>query len=221
MNTNTLIAGPYTAVLNDFVQESLELGRRVIVATDRDAPQLAGAGEIEESLAQAPWNPQSAISPRAVILAARNHVEAIDEAVLVLPVSADGSTFHEEAIPRMERRVQNEISAVTILLRELVRYFDARGEGLITIALHGPHEADLPPINSLVYAGIRALGDALFSYYRSEAFTIRGFLSSVATTRRYARFVLAEAVDRPRRYAGKWSTYTGRHGILGLKRDSG
>jgi len=155
------------------------------------------------------WNPSSPISARALVLAAENRLEHIDEAILICSPPSIRCNPSVLPFPSVEIMINDNIKGWFFLVKELAAVFKSRGRG--TLALVYPdinsssvkdEAADIlgPP----ALATFRALSGGLLAAAHQESYITAGFSTSDAGNETaFASFIFKNIDEITKRSNGK------------------
>ncbi len=130
------------------------------------------------------WNPSSPVSTRALVLAAENRLDKIDEAILVCspPLVRRGITAL--SLADIEILVNDHIKGWFFLVRELAALFTSRKSGTLALIYS---DTDLPGKDDIAallghssLASFRALTQSLLAAAAGEPYITMGFSCSEA-----------------------------------------
>jgi NAD(P)-dependent dehydrogenase (short-subunit alcohol dehydrogenase family) len=180
------------------------------------------------------WNPASPVSARTLVLAARNYLEHIDDAVLVCVPPAYRRPPEELAPAEIDRLIDGNIKGWFFLVRELAAVFKKRalerkdaetafnetgGSGgtlaLVLKDLNAGARDDLPDLaGPPVAAAFRAFAQGLLISTASAPYTVTAFSSQEAGEEAAFAAYIFKTIEDEKRSAGKWHKY-GKPGFFG------
>ncbi|MCL2608932.1 MAG: hypothetical protein FWD94_03390 [Treponema sp.] len=218
MTKRILVAGNESALLNAVELEVAARVRQYAVAPivgrfswqggGRRVPEAEpvstfGTGR-PDRVAGSGWNPGSAISSRALILAAENRLGPIDRAIFVCCPPTCPLPLAELGPADIEILVNEQIKGWLLLARELTGLFAKRQQTSLILAWHelpakpGDRNAGTEPFASLTLAAFRALAGSLLVAATDEN-TVQGFTSSESgNDSAFASFIF-KCLDDPKR----------------------
>jgi len=155
------------------------------------------------------WNPSSPISARALVLAAENRLEHIDDAILVCSPPTIRSSPSALPFSAVDVMINDHLKGWFFLVKEITAVFKNRGRG--TLALVYPdinsgtvrdEAADVLGPSAL--ASFRALTQGLLAAAYSEPYITAGFSTSDAgNDAAFASFIFKNIDDLTQRSKGK------------------
>ncbi|MCL2805044.1 MAG: hypothetical protein FWD26_03795 [Treponema sp.] len=153
------------------------------------------------------WNPSSPISARALVLAAENRLERIDEAILVCSPPTIRSSPSALPFSAVEILVNDHIKGWFFLVKEITAIFKERKHG--TLALVYPdinsgkdEAADILGPSAL--ASFRALTNGLLASAQNEPYITTGFSTSdTGNEAAFASFIFKTLDELTKRSKGK------------------
>ena len=212
-----LIAGNESALLNFFEAEAAKRAEHYALAIIKnrfsDGNQLNGNTEANnESLIQLEWNPGSPISASNLILAAKNRLENISEAILICDPPSVYCAAADIKIVDVEVLANDHIKGWFYLVRELVSTFREKGEGALALVFpesaagNKDDAADL--LGSAAAASFKALTKGLLAASVSEPYITMGFSGAcTGEETSFASFVFKHLDEKTRRSNGKFHKY--------------
>jgi hypothetical protein len=155
------------------------------------------------------WNPGSPISARSLLLSAENHLEHVDDAVLICDPPAIRKKPGEITPSEIENIVNNHIKGWFFLIREIILTFRARGKGnlcLVTSGISSSGKDDIPDIAApVISAAFKTYAESVLSSSSGEPFRALGFSSSEpGNENEFAAFIYKIIDEETRRDSGKW-----------------
>jgi len=155
------------------------------------------------------WNPSSPISARALVLAAENRLEHIDEAILVCAPPGFRGSPSALAFSSVEMMINDHVKGWFFLVKELAVVFKNRGRG--TLALVYPdintstgkdEPADL--LGPAALASFRALTHGLLAAAHNESYFTVGFSTTDAGNETsFASYIFKSIDELNKRSNGK------------------
>ena len=188
------------------------------------------------ALALPAWNRRSPLAARTMLTQAAHAVAgqskkvrasergpaaprpAITDIVYVHRCSFGSGALHELSAPDIERAVDEQVKGRLFLIREAVAALRRDGGGTLSLVLIGEIAAETPPLEADLAAGFLALGRSMFTWYRNEPITIRGFQTDESLLDDFAGRLLEELTTGSAKSAGKWQRFTGRSGLFSFGR---
>lgn len=215
MTRGILIAGNESALSAAVAAEAAKRVERFAAAfipsglsgPDRGSPPPEGPACIPLT-----WNPGSPISARSLILAAENHLEHIDEAILVCTPPAIRKPADALIPGEIELMVNDHIKGWFFLVKELSIAFKARKTGTLALVLSdiggGGRDDAVDLMGPSVTASFRAFTQGLLAASFGEPYQVLGFSASeTGEDRDFAAFIFKVMEDGGKRNAGKWHKY--------------
>ena len=220
MTKGILLAGNASALLGAVEAElAKRVDRYALVAipnrfsgsTDvADAPPEAVP---EKARVPLDWNPGSAVSARALVLAVENRLGHADEAILVCspPVTpADPRPVDVEVL------ANDYVKSWLFLTRELTASFRARGRGSLVLVFpeNGGRDGDADVLGSVAAASFRSVAKGLLARAAEEPYLVQGFTGGEpGHDAAFASFIFRQLDDTRRRVSGKLHKY-GKSGFF-------
>ncbi|MDR2900301.1 MAG: hypothetical protein LBV20_02105 [Treponema sp.] len=154
------------------------------------------------------WNPGSPISARSLLLAAENHLEHVDDALLICDPPAMRKRPIDFTPSEIDYLVNNYIKGWFFLIREILLTFRARGKGnlcLVTPGISSGGKDDIPDLaGPSVAASFKAYAESVLSSAAGEPFRVIGFSSSEpGNESEFAAFIYKIIDDEKRNDSGK------------------
>ena len=182
MTRGIFIAGNESALCRAIEAETVKRAEQYTAAIipNRFSEMIKETDSVNEKRILIDWNPSSPISARALVLAAENRLEQIDEAILIC--SPPGIRSNPSGLPfsAVEILINDHVKGWFYLVKELSAIFKNRKRG--TLALVYPDinsgsakddTADLLGPSAL--ASFRAFTASLLASAHSEDYTTVGF----------------------------------------------
>jgi len=159
------------------------------------------------------WNPGSPIAARALVLAAENRLEQLNEAILVCDPPSVRTAAADLSLANVEILVNDYIKGWFFLVKELATVFKAHGGGVLAlvcpeIAGTGDKDDAADLLGSTALAAFRALTRGLLAAALSEPYLTLGFSGAEAgDDAGFASFVFKQLDEGNRRSNGKFHKY--------------
>ena len=129
------------------------------------------------------WNPSSPISARALVLAAENRLEHIDEAILIC--SPPGIRSSPSGLPfsAVEILINDHVKGWFFLVKELSAIFKSRGRGTLALVYPDINSASAKDdaadiLGPSALASFRAFTNGLLTSAHNEAYMTVGFAAT-------------------------------------------
>jgi hypothetical protein len=213
MTRGILIAGSESPLSAAVAAEAAKRVDRFAAALIPGDPSAGPDREAPDARISLGWNPGSPISARALVLAAENHLEHIDEALLICtppPVRKPADAL----VPgEIEAIVNDYIKGWFFLVKELSAAFKARKTGSLALVLQdispgGGRDDAVDLMGPPVTASFRALAQGLLAASIGEPYQVLGFSASeTGEDGDFAAFIFKILEEGGRRNAGKWHKY--------------
>jgi NAD(P)-dependent dehydrogenase (short-subunit alcohol dehydrogenase family) len=183
----------------------------------------------ENSLTFLDWNPASPVSTRTLVLAARNRLEHIDEALLVCVPPSCRRPPEELAPAEIDRLVDYNIKSWFFLVRELAAVFKKRAAAknaerpdgtagtlvLILKDINAGIRDDLPDLaGPPIAAAFRSFAQGLLISAAKAPYTVTAFSSQEAGEEAAFAAYVFKTLEDEKRNGGKWHKY-GKTGFFG------
>jgi hypothetical protein len=152
------------------------------------------------------------LSARTVVLQAAGVASGIDEAVVVHSPDGKREPLHELQSAGVEHAVDGSVKGPLFLLRELLGHFQKRGAGALDLVMYQPDGDVTAPLDACTAGGFQGVANGLFTYYRNEPITLRGFTCAEQQPAEFAAYVLGLMVEE--KGAGKWNRFSSRGRIF-------
>jgi len=160
------------------------------------------------------WNPSSSISARALVLAAENRLEKINDAILVCSPPAVFKTAETLLPEEIETLVNDHIKGWFFLARELALYFRRAGEGALSfiVAEAGPGgvkstQAEL--LGPSAASSFRSLTQGILDSSANAPFLATGFTGCEAGTEgEFASWLFKIIDEGARKNSGRWHKHS-------------
>ena len=190
----------------ELVRLFVERGYSVAAAMD-----ASGRGEAVESRNPLllSWNRRSPVSARSVLLSVLNAFGSLDEAVVLEPPVAHGSTLVETASADIDRAM-DDAKGPLFLLREVLGAFSRTGSGTVSLVAGGTATC---PVESAAREAFRGLGTALLAA-PGAGVVANGFQAGPAGPDEYAAFIDRTLEEKGRKISGRWFAFPPRAGFL-------
>jgi NAD(P)-dependent dehydrogenase (short-subunit alcohol dehydrogenase family) len=172
------------------------------------------------------WNPASPVSARTLVLAARNRLEHIDDAVLVCVPPAYRRPPEELSPAEIDRLIDCNIKGWFFLIRELTGVFKKRplerkgaGTGgtlaLVLKDLGTGARDDLPDLaGPAIAAAFKSFVQGLLISTANAPYTLTAFSSQEPGEEAAFAAYIFKTIEDEKRNAGKWHKY-GKAGFFG------
>jgi hypothetical protein len=214
MSRGILIAGNESALLNAL---ELEAAKKVDYYTFAAIPNRFTGDDAKSpvyfagSSARIPleWNPGSPISARTLILATENHLERINEAILVCDPPLINRSSANINFTDVEVMTNDHIKSWFFLIKELSTLFKTQEEGTLTLVYPDNNRvagkdntADL--LGSSALAVFRSITRNLLAAAFSEPYFTLGFtVSEAGGDEDFAAFIFKQMEEKNRKGNGK------------------
>ena len=209
MGKSLLIAGRNSKLTDELVREAREAGYEVTATLD---DQTEDRSDYEGQLRWVRWRRRSPLSARTVVLQAAGVDGGIDEAIVVHSPDAAREPLHELQSAALEQAVDGSVKGPLFMLRELIGHFQKRGGGAINLVLYRPDGEVTAPLDACTAGGFRGVAEGLFTYYRNEPITLRGFTANEPEPAEFAAYIIGTLSEG--KGAGKWNRFSSRGGIF-------
>ncbi|MDR2542956.1 MAG: hypothetical protein LBC80_05860 [Treponema sp.] len=159
------------------------------------------------------WNPSSPISARALVLAAENRLERIDEAILVCSPPSIRSKPAKLPFSAVEVMLNDHIKGWFYLIKELTAIFKERENGTLVLVypdinFNSGKEKVVDFLGPSAIASFRALAHGLLSAAHCEPYITTGFSTSdLGNETAFASFIFKSIDDLTKRSNGKLFKY--------------
>ena len=185
MTRGILVAGNESALCRAIEAETLKRVEQFAAAflPNRLSETIKNPEPDNEKRLSIEWNPSSPISARALVLAAENRLEHIDEAILVCSPPSFRCSPSMLPFSAVEIMINDYVKGWFFLVKELTDVFKSRSRG--TLALVYPdinsssgkdEAADI--LGSPALASFRALTSGLLAAAHNESYLTVGFSTS-------------------------------------------
>ena len=158
------------------------------------------------------WRRRSPLSARTVVLQAASVGEGIDEAIVIHSPDAAREPLHELQSARLEQAVDGSVKGPLFIVRELLGHFEKRETGTLNLLLYQPDGEATSPLDACTGGGFEGAAGGLFTYYRNEPLTLRGFSCSERRPAEFAAYVMGMIGEG--KGTGKWNRYSARARIF-------
>nr|AGS52344.1 hypothetical protein [uncultured bacterium contig00063] len=165
------------------------------------------------------WNPGSPISAHTLVLAAKNRLERIDEAILVCNPPSVRCAAADLSLADIEVLVNDHIKGWFYLVKELAAVFRTQEKGTLALAYPetsatGGKEDVSDLLGQTALAAFRSLVRGLLDSVLNEPYITMGFTGADNGEEvGYATFIFKQIEDGNRRGNGKLHKY-GKLGIF-------
>jgi len=163
------------------------------------------------------WNQGSAVSARALVLAAENRLGRVHEAILVCSPPEVPCAIAELRPVDIEVLAGDHVKSWFFLVRELIASFRSKGQGSLVLVYPeavGDKDNDTEVMGSVAAAAFRALARRLMAVTPDEPYVVQGFTGGEAGhDTAFASFMFRQLDDTRRRVHGKLHKY-GKSGFF-------
>ncbi len=177
---------------------------------------VTALGDGGSDLVSLPWNPASYVSASALILGAKNAFGDVDAVVIL----SEAEGFHIDLVGgkpgEVEATLHRSVIGPALLVRELLRSFEARKAGSLVLVEREIDTKSQGPAGGLVSGAFRGLGDGVFAAAKEAAWEAYGILDKGESPADSARFVLRLLEERKNGKSGRWLRFTGKGGLFGI-----
>lgn len=180
--------------------------------SERFQPSAGGSNIIPLS-----WNPGSAISARALTLAAVNRLGHIDDAILVCTPPSVRKQAVDLNLGEIETIVNDYIKGWFFLVKELTVYMKARGTGTLAMVLSdvgSVRDEVVDLMGPSVTASFSSFAQGLLASSFGKPYYTLAFFSEIGEDSSFASFIFKHIDEGGKRSSGKWFKY-GKLGIFG------
>jgi len=214
MGKSLLIAGKNSKLLDELVREARAAGYEVTATLDDQAEDRT---DYEGELRWVRWRRRSPLSARTVVLQAAGVAGGIDEAIVLQSPDAAREPLHELQSATLEQAVDGSVKGPLFMLRELMGHFQKRGGGRgLSLVLYRPDGEVTAPLDACTAGSFEGIASGLFTYYRNEAVTIRGFSASEPEPAEFAAYIIGILAEG--KGGGKWNRFSSRGGLFSRTR---
>ncbi|MDR2901122.1 MAG: hypothetical protein LBV20_06350 [Treponema sp.] len=213
MTRGILIVGNESALSDALTAEAAKrvntISTALIPNRFKEAQQAAAAIPEGTHIIPLSWNPGSPISARSLLLAAENHLEHVDDALLICDPPAIRKKPSDFTPSEIDNLVNNHIKGWFFLIREILLTFRTRGKGnlcLVTSGISSGGKDDIPDlVGPAVSASFKAYAESVLASAAGEPFRVLGFSSSEpGSESEFASFIYKIIDEENRRDSGKW-----------------
>jgi hypothetical protein len=181
--------------------------------------QVSAAFPDETTIIPLVWNPGSPISARSLLLAAENHLEHVDDAILICDPPAIRKKPSDFTPSEIDNLINNHIKGWFFLIREIILTFRSREKGNLCFVKAGISSGGKDDITDIagpvVSATFRAYAESILAASSGEPFRTLGFSSSeLGSESEFAAFIFKIIDDEKRHDSGKWHKF-GKLGFFG------
>jgi hypothetical protein len=164
------------------------------------------------------WNPGSPISARALVLAAINRLEHIDDAVLICTPPSIRRQAADLNPGEIETVVNDYIKGWFFLVKELSAYLKNRENGTLALVLSdigvpGARDDVVDLMGPSVAASFRSFAQGLLAVSFGKPYCTLAFSSETGEDAGFASFIFKHIDEGSKRSSGKWFKY-GKLGIF-------
>ena len=213
MGKRLLIAGRNSKLIDELVREARAAGYEVTATLDEQAEDRT---DYEGQLRWVRWRRRSPLSARTVVLQAAGVDPGFDEALVIHSPDAAREPLHELQSAVLEQAVDGSMKGPLFMLRELITHFQKRGGGSIGLVLYQPDGEVTSPLDACTAGGFQGVAGGLFTYYRNEPITLRGFSATEAQPAEFATYIIGILGEG--KGEGKWNRFSARGGIFSRAR---
>ncbi len=162
------------------------------------------------------WKRRTPLSAINALLQAVGAHDRLDEALVLNAPAGERRLLHETATADLEQAVDHWVKGNLFLLREILKLFRRRGEGLLALVNYSPLESGgiLSPLDSAIWGGFQGLAESLFVSCAEEPFRLNGFESHSDQPGEFADFILENLQEKGGRVSGRWFRHQPRSGFL-------
>jgi len=211
MTRGIFIAGNESALCRAIEAEAINRVEQYAAAfiPNRFSNNSIDSGFNSEKRLSIDWNPSSPISARALVLAAENRLEHIDEAILVCAPPGLRGSPSTLAFSSVEMMINDHVKGWFFLVKELASVFKNRGRGTLALVypdINTPVGKDEPAdlLGPAALASFRSLTHGLLAAAQNEPYFTVGFLTTDAGNETsFASYIFKSIDDLPKRSNGK------------------
>ncbi len=186
----------------------LSEGSKLAVTADKLAKQENLTEDSDKNLLTIPWNRESSLSTRNLILKTLNTYNTINEAMLILSLEKENRPFHLLSSTVIENKIDMQIKSSLFLLKEFLAYFQKQGKGALFIIIDANKQDILSPIDAAIYEYYKTLTKSLFIFYQNEPIILNGFDSSSSDITAYAEYIIKNINEKAGNIKGKWFRFS-------------
>lgn len=213
MNGSLLITGRETELGSLIVRKLLDQKLSVISTEPTDSIPLVDAdGNPYSQYRGISWNARSPLSARNVVLELINGKNEVDTALIILPTSVDNRPFHEVPSSTIDTSIDTEIKSHFFLVKEILGFFQKRGNGKLVFILYKGGTDALPPVSAAVYGCLHEFVSSLFVFYQNERVDLLGYESNTPYPEEFADYIVQGISET--NGVGRWQKYGSRNSIL-------
>ena len=165
------------------------------------------------------WNPPSPVSAKTLVLAGKNKMEHIDDAILVCVPPACRKKAEELSAVEIDRFIDNNIKGWFFLVRELAAEFENRKQGTLSLVLEAEAETgsktDEPDIiGPIAVSAFRSFAQGILLSSFNTQYSVMGFSSAERGEENAFAAYVFKTMDEGKKDSGKWHKY-GKFGLFG------
>ena len=211
MTRGIFIAGNESTLCRAIESETINRVEQYAAAfiTNRFSNSTIDSGFNSEKRLSIDWNPSSPISARALVLAAENRLEHIDDAILVCAPPGLRGSPSSLAFTSVEMMINDHVKGWFFLVKELASVFKNRGHGTLALVypdIHTSTGKDEPAdlLGPAALASFRALTHGLLSAAHNESYFTVGFSTTdTGNETAFASYIFKSIDDLSKRSNGK------------------
>ena len=209
-----MIAGNESALLSAIETEAARRVEQYAIALIPD--RLSGEAEkrtVQPEAIPLEWNPGSPISARALVLAAENRLEHIDEAILVCEPPSARCAAADLSSADIEVLVNDHVKGWFFLVKELAAVFRAQGKGTLVLVYPetggtGGKDDAADFLGAAALAVFRSLTRGILDTVLSEPYLAMGFSGTdTGDEAGFAAYIFKQLEEGSRRSNGKLYKY--------------
>jgi NAD(P)-dependent dehydrogenase (short-subunit alcohol dehydrogenase family) len=213
MNGRLLITGRESELGALIVRKLLDQGLSVTSTESNDSiPLVDSDGNPYAKFRGISWNSRSPLSARNVVLKLINEKSEVDTALVVLPTSVDNRPFHEVPSSAIDTSIDTEIKSHFFLVKEILSFFQKRGNGRLVFILYKGGTDALPPVSAAVYGCLHDFVSSLFVFYQNERVKLLGYESNTPYPEEFAEYIVRDMSEM--NGIGRWQKHGSRSSIL-------
>ena len=200
MKRKILITGLDSELKTNIVQRFLDNDIAVAVSINS---QKGKTKTKTSNLIEIPWNNRSPLSAKNLVLECQNKLGDFNETLSILSSDQSNKPIHEISSSDIENSIDTGLKGNIFILKEIILYFQKKGNGTISLIQNNDHTEFLAPLYAIEKGSISSLIQSLFASYQNEQLTFNSFSSNSLEIKEYSEFIFKNISEHGKSTHGK------------------
>jgi len=211
MSKTVLVTGKKSVLSKKLIDLLADQGYKVIVTMDLSD---ISADNDNENIRYVPWNRNSPISAKTVILESIKYYGKIDGAFILYNSTPLNQTFYDIPTAVIENTIDSSIKGVIFLVKEIINYFNKVRSGNLNFIIESEETRKKTIIENTCLSGFRGFADNFILPVSSEVFRSLGFQAMSENPAEFASFIYSIFEQNDSRNNGLWHKFGDKNRLI-------